>query len=385
MMEYDPLSAESLTDPYPIYAELRNSAPVFWHDRLESWVLTTYADCWSVLRDTKRFANDWRRAGFEIAGMENASLQALDPPEHTPIRHLFINALREQDLAGIGAMAAAEAREAFKLLSDRSHVDYTADVARPVALRAMSRMLGVETPVLDSFVSLADAIERGMDAGLVPEAAEPAAIARREFDKLVETWASHNGQAGLLRSVLRDRANVGVPVGMVWSTARVMFLAGFSTTVSAASSMVLALLSHPSALTQLREGAFSLDHAVEELLRYDSPIQGTSRVAVETVEIGGRTIERGHCVLPLIGAANRDPGQFADPDELRLGRTPNRHLSFGWGPHACTGALLARVLLRALLESLLELRNPAIAGEVGRAARATVRYPDRLPIAFEAP
>jgi cytochrome P450 len=383
MPQYDPLSPETLSDPYPVYAALRSRHPVFWHEQLESWVLTRYDDCWAVLRDPVVFASDWRRAGYEAPPDVNPSLQGLDPPEHTPIRQLFMNALRAQDLDGIAALAGAEATAAVKLLSGTGAFDYTAEVARPVALRAMSRMLGVVEPEIASFVALADAIERGMDAGLVPEAAAPAAAARRAFDELMATWIPDRERPGLLRAVRQRREAAGVSEAAVWSTSRVLFLAGFSTTVSAAATMVLTLLRQPTALERLRADPRLVDSAVEELMRYDGPIQGTSRVATQDVRIGGVLVNRGQCVLALIGAANHDPAHFAEPGELLLDRRPNRHLSFGWGPHACTGSLMARSVLRAMISSFVELPRPVLAGEVHRQPRATVRYPDSLPIAVD--
>ncbi|WP_437955732.1 cytochrome P450 [Sorangium sp. So ce119] len=384
-IDYDPLSPEAVADPYPIYARLRASCPVLWHDRLDSWVLTRYRDCIAVLRDPARFASDARRAGHEAPpGAEHPSLQGLDPPEHTPIRDLFANALREQAISGLGELVAVEATAAFARLADAPSFDFTADVARPIALTAMSRLLGVAPPAIASIVALSDAVERAMDAALVPEAIGPALAARGQMNELMKSWVGDGLKPGLLAQVLDERHGAGVPEAAVWSTARVMFLAGFSTTVSAASNMVLAMFQHPGALDRLRDPRL-LETGVDELMRYDGPIQGTSRICLEATTIDETRIERGQVVLLLFGAANRDPEQFAAPDELTLDRRPNRHLAFGRGPHACTGTQLARIVLQALLGSMLRLRAPLrLAGPVRRQRRATVRYPDRLPLTLQA-
>jgi cytochrome P450 len=383
MLEYDPLSPEAIADPYPIYARLRSWSPVLWHPRLESWVLTRFADCSAVLRDPERFASDWRRAGHAAApGAVHPSLQGLDPPEHTPVRDLFAGALRQQDLAGLGELVGALSSAIFARLATAPSFDFLAEVARPVALLVVSRLLGVAPPDLDAFVALSDAVERGMDAALDPAALAPAMAARRQLDALMRTWSMDEARPGLLARVLRDRDAAGVAEDAVWSSARVMFLAGFSTTVSAAANLVLALLEHPDALERLRDPGVR-EPGIDELMRYDGPIQGTSRVCVEAATIDGVRLERGQAVLLLFGAANRDPAQFADPDQLVLDRQPNRHLAFGRGPHACTGTQLAKITLRALLGSLLELPvRPRLAGPVERQRRATVRYPSRMPMTF---
>ncbi|MFD0570092.1 hypothetical protein ACFQ0T_13805 [Kitasatospora gansuensis] len=136
MPDYDPLSAVMVTDPYPTYSELRDSAPVFWSDRLDSWVLTRYEDCRAVLGDAANFASDWRRAGHESASTV-MSMQALDPPDHTPIRRLFTTAFRDQDLDHIGDMALAETTELLEKFSTAEEFDFTAELARPVALSAV--------------------------------------------------------------------------------------------------------------------------------------------------------------------------------------------------------------------------------------------------------
>ncbi|MFF4041073.1 cytochrome P450 [Streptomyces sp. NPDC001816] len=385
MLEYDPLSPGLIENPYDFYAELRETQPVFWHDRIESWVFTRYQECSRILRDTTAFASDWRRAGYDMPEMDHPSLQVLDPPEHGPVRHLFMNALHSQDLAGVEALVADESAAIFQKFNSDEPFDFVAEVARPVVLQAVCRFLGVDTPETDSFVALTDAVERGMDAGFLPEALPPAIAARREIDALVESWVLDESTPGMLGHALRERKDLGVPEGYIWSTGRVLFLAGFSTTVSAAANALLALLDQPPLFERLRRDRGLLDSCIDELIRYDSPIQGTSRACVEDLDLGGVRIARGQTVLALIGSANRDPAQFSDPDAVVPDRRPNPHLAFGRGPHACTGTLLARVVLHGLLASLLDLPGTVRqAGPAYRGARATLRYPEQLPITLNA-
>lgn len=388
MVTYNPLSDQMIQDPYPTYSELRESTPIFWHSQLASWVLTRYLDCQAVIRDPARFASDWRRAGHDAPPGAAPSLQGLDPPDHTPVQRLFLDGLRAQDLHGIADRAAAETAAGLARLADAASFDFNAELARPVTLRAVSRLLGIDPPETERFAELSDAVERGMDAGLVPDALPPAIAARAELNRLIGAQHTGGARPGLLAQVLRDGAARGVSSETVWSTARVLLLAGYSSTVSAAANTVLALVQHPAAFRDLQDAArrgAGIETAIDELLRYDSPIQGTSRACVEDTVLDGVALRRGQSVLVLFGAANRDPAQFPAPDAIVLDRRPNRHIAFGWGIHACTGSMLAKLIVRAIVGSLLALPAlPQLAGPVGRPVRATLRYPNRLPISLRA-
>ncbi|BCK66670.1 hypothetical protein Srufu_006230 [Streptomyces libani subsp. rufus] len=380
MSDYDPLDAATVADPYPVYERLRKNTPVFWSERFGSWIVTRYSDCHRVLSEVDVFASDRRRAGHEAPPTAALSMQELDPPDHTPVRRLFTTALRDQDLDAIAAFAVRDTAAVFEQLADAPSFDFTAEVARPVALQAVCRLLGVEPPPVAAFAELSDALVRGMDAGLLPEVLEPAMAARGRINALMAEWFTAHRRPGLLTQVLHGAGAAGVTEDAVWNNVRVLFLAGFSTTVGAAANAVLALLEHPGALERLRDPAL-LDSGVEELLRYDGPVQGTTRACVETTRIDGVTVERGRLVLALFGAANRDPEQFDAPDTVRLDRWPNHHLTFGYGAHACTGSLLAHLLLRELLTVLVE-RGTTLkpAGPAVHKKLATVRTLAELPL-----
>ncbi len=380
-IKYDPLAPATLADPYPIYAELRANAPVFWHEEMRSWVLTRYRDCHEVLRDHERFARDWRRVGETVAE-SSLSVQSLDPPAQAPLRSLFMNSLHAQDLDGIGARARRKVDEIFGKLAQQAEFDMLSDVAAPLSLHIICDLLGVEQPELESFASVSDAIMRSMDVGLVPATAEPGRLARQRLSTLVESWFTAAGRPGLLLDVMRNKDAVAVPEVYVRNTARVMFQGGYSTMVAAIGNVVFALLGHPSAAQQLREPGL-LTTGVDELVRYDGPVQGTSRVATRTTTIGDTPVERGQVVLALFAAANHDPEQFQQPDELLLHRSPNQHLGFGWGPHSCIGTVLAQIALRALVASLLAWPNPLRKTAVPRRRNtATMRSLDTLPVTF---
>jgi cytochrome P450 len=168
------------------------------------------------------------------------------------------------------------------------------------------------------------------------------------------------------------------------ATCILLLVAGHETTVNLIGNGTLALLRHPAELRRLRENPGLIGSAVEELLRYDGPVQRTSRVPGEAVTIGGRTIDQGELVLPFIGAADRDPAQFPDPDILDIGRADNRHIAFGWGIHFCLGAPLARLEGQIAINALLQ-RLPKLALATDRPQyrqSLTLRGLQALPVAF---
>lgn len=380
---YDPLDPATLANPYPVLAAMRASTPVFWHEGMQSWALTRYADCVAVLRDHERFARDRRRAGA-VVPEPSLSVQSLDPPEQAPVRSLFMNALRAQDLDGIERRARSLLAARFGRLAELTEFDVMADIAAPLAVAVISDLLGVEEPSVDSFAATSDAIMRSMDAGLDPATVEPGRVARQELSALVESWFRTSDRPGLLSHV-RERADIvsdGDLDVFVRNTARVMFQGGYSTMVAAVGNAVHTLLQEPIALERMRDSAL-LGTGVDELVRFDGPVQGTSRIATVPAEISGVTVNAGETVLILFAAANHDPAQFPEPERLLLDRSPNRHLGYGWGTHSCIGTAPAQTALRALVASLVDHTTPLrAAGPPRRRRTATMRAFDLLPATF---
>lgn len=380
---YDPLDPTTLENPYPTFARLREATPVFWHEGLRSWCLTRYADCVAVLRDHERFARDRRRTGA-VVPEPSLSVQSLDPPEQAGVRSLFMNALRAQDLVALERRARRRLASVFGRLVDCAEFDVMAEVAAPLSVGVVSDLLGVDEPDIGSFAAVSDAIMRSMDAGLDPATVEPGRAARRELSALVESWFRDFGRPGLLSHV---RQHTGQTVGSdvdvyVRNTARVMFQGGYSTMVAAVGNAVYALLRHPDALERMRDAAV-LRTGVDELVRFDGPVQGTSRIATTSATIGEVTVRPGDTVLTLFAAANHDPAQFPQPERLSLDRSPNRHLGYGWGTHSCIGTVPAQAALRSLIASLADHPAPLrAAGPPRRRRTATMRVFDVLPATF---
>lgn len=392
---YDPLDPATIADPYPTLADLRRLEPVFWHDGMRSWVLTRYDHCVQVLRNHGLFARDPRRIGGQVPE-PSLSVQTLDPPEQSRVRSLFLQALRAQDLHGLEQRARSRAWERLEEVTGGGDFDVMAELAVPLSMTIICDLLGVEPPEYRSFAAVSDAIMRSMDGGLDPSLVEPGQLARRQLSEMVASWFASSGQPGLLEHVRRSQppstayTRLGVVDGgdggagggdvqiYIRNTARVMFQGGYSTMVAAIGNAVDTLLRHPSALAQLRDGR--LGTGVDELVRYDGPVQGTSRTALRPCRIGRTQIDAGQTVVALFAAANHDPAQFPEPCRLVLDRAPNRHLGFGWGTHSCIGTTVAQAALRGLVTALQQ--HPAQLRATGQGVRrrtATMRVFETLP------
>lgn len=380
---YDPLDAATLEDPHPALAVLREHSPVFWHEGMASWVVTRYDDCVAVLRNHTGFARDRRRAGVAVPS-ESLSVQTLDPPDQAPVRSLFMNSLRAADLDGIQRRAHTLLAERFAALGDREF-DLMTEVAAPLAVSVISDLLGVAEPDVASFAAISNAIMRSMDGGLDPSVVEPGRRAREQLSDLVDSWFRSSTRAGVLPHV-RAHAPANADTELyVRNTARVLFQGGYSTTVAALGNTMHLLLTRPDLMAALRADPGLVDVGVDELMRFDGPVQGTSRIAMRSCRIGDVDVAAGQTVTVLFAAANRDPARFSQPDRVVLGRSPNPHLGFGWGAHACLGTAPAQVALRVLVSGLLSQPAPPVPrGVPVRCRTATMRVFAGLPAAFSA-
>ncbi|WP_432158077.1 cytochrome P450 [Streptomyces sp. bgisy153] len=377
---YDPLDARVLRDPYPVLAELRRTTPVFWHEGMGSWALTRHADCVRVLRDHALFARDPRRTGGTVPE-PSLSVQTLDPPQQSRVRSLFMTALRAQDLGAVEERARRLVVGRLDVLAAGGQFDVVAELAVPLSVAVVADLLGVEPPPYTEFAEVSDAIMRSMDGGLNPALVEPGRIARQRLSDLVDGWFAASSRPGLLDHVRRVAGRDADPLARLYvkNTARVMFQGGYSTMAAAVGNAVAVLLDRPEALEQMRDAAL-LATGVDELVRFDGPVQGTTRVAVRACRIGGVDVAPGQKVVALFAAANRDPDAFPGADRLVLDRTPNPHLGYGWGPHSCIGTTVAQAGLRALVAALAFYPARLVAvGDGVRRRTATMRAYQTLP------
>jgi len=372
-MLFDPFLPGFHADPFPYYHRLREAEPVH-QSPLGFWVLTRYDDCVAVLRD-QRFG----RAGFEgfLESMYGSSVPAQerlprsmlfqDPPDHTRLRSLVSRAFTPRVVESLRPRVQEIVDGIIDRALEARSMEVIGDLAYPLPVTVISEMLGVPAGDRDSIKGWSADIARSLDAiGLQvdPEIVERGRVARRAmgeyFRALLPERRRHPRNDLLSLLIAAEEQGDKLSEGELLSTCVLLYIAGHETTVNLIGNGLLALLRNPDQLRRLREEPALAASAVEELLRYDGPVQRTARFTTVDVEIGGRAIDKGAMVVTAIGAANRDPAQFPDPDRLDLGRADNRHIAFGFGIHFCLGAPLARLEGQVALGTLAR-RLPSLA------------------------
>ncbi|MFI6402046.1 cytochrome P450 [Streptomyces sp. NPDC050548] len=374
----DPLSAEMLADPYPVYRRLRGEDPVSRHEQLDGWVVMRYADCARVLRDPGVFVSDFRKIGDRVTP-ELLSVQTLDAPEQTLLRRAILPALKSVDLEKWVADTQSAAGKLMAGIEGREF-DFVTEFAEPLAVESMCELFGL--PFIDDVTRFRTAqrdLVLSMDAGLDRERIEPGIRAREYLSTLIEPWTTTHPDAGLLSGI--DIDSVGEYRAEYVNSLRAIFVAGYSSSSTMFGNALQPLLEHgllsgdePPALDSL---------AFNELVRLNGAVQATSRAVLEDVELGGRQLRRGDVVVVFLAAANRDPEIFEAPDEMRLDRSPNPHLGFGRGVHSCLGTHLALRLATEVIGAFVDrYRIHAVRPPVQRPT-ATMRGLDELFVRVE--
>jgi len=356
-----------LANPYPYYARLRRIDPVHWAEGPGSWVLTRYADIVSVLRSphasAERTETARRRVPAEFQEVftdrKDAMLNA-DPPRHTRLRLLVNKAFTPGAVAALAPFIQRFVDDVIDTVQPWGRMDVIRDLAYPLPATVIAEMLGVPHADRDRFKQWSDdttALAGNLPGNLSED------VLRRGAEGLRELRAYFAGIVAQRRVEPRDdlisalvkaqQEGDHLNEAELLANAVLLLNAGHETTTNLIGNGTLALLRHPDQLGRLREDPTRIPTAVEELLRYDSPVQFTSRVLKADLTLGGKQLRAGQTVLLLLGAANRDPAQFPDPDRLDVGRADNKHLAFGLGSHFCLGAPLARLEGRIVFETLL--------------------------------
>jgi cytochrome P450 len=289
---FNPLSAEVIRDPYPTYHRLRAHDPVYWHRQLQAWVLTRHAECQSVLRDSERFAADFRRVGIPTPPTL-LSLQTLDPPDQTPLRHLGLATLRAQDLTALAETLTERASGLLRELAGQGHFDFVRNFSDRFTMDAITTLLGVTGPAEDAtFHKLNASLDHSMDAGFAPDAEAAGIRARARFNELVESWLDDPPATGALAYLAAHQMEGQVSREVLVNSIRGFFHAGFEVPNRFLGNAMLVLLRQPAAYHARRAGA-ALESAVEELVRHSGPGHALSRACTEDLVIGDKKVKRG--------------------------------------------------------------------------------------------
>jgi cytochrome P450 PksS len=394
-------SPEFKANPFPFYARLRAEAPVYRTTiptKETAWLVTRYDDVAMVLRD-ERFAKNaasamtpeqhaaqpWVRKIFKPL---KRNMLSLDPPDHTRLRALVSKAFTPRLIEQMRPRIERLADDLLDRVQERGQMDLVRDYALPLPVTIIAEILGVPVEDRHRFQRWSHAVMAAASStwGLVK--AVPNGLALMRYLRKIIARRRADPQDDLVSALAKveeagDRLTADELLAMVC----LLLVAGHETTVNLIAVGALALLEHPVQWAKLRADPGLIESAVEELLRFTSPVDtATERYARADVTIAGQTIPRGEMVLAVLASANRDEKQFANPDALDITRAPNRHLAFGIGTHFCLGAPLARlegqIAINTLLDRFPNLRLAVAAGGLRWRRGLLLRGLESLPVAL---
>jgi cytochrome P450 len=366
--KYELYDAQFRADRNRVFAQMREQDPVLCQPGIDGesliWFLTRHDDVAAMLLDDERFVRDPRLALTDeqltlqqsppaIAAIENHMLNR-DGDDHRRLRRLVTKAFTPRMVEQLRPRIQAIADELLDAVEPRGSMDLSAEYAFPLPITVIAELLGVASADQDRFREWSDAI---ITPALASEELERFFGQMSEFvGYLAELFAARRAepQDDLVSALLAARdAGDALTEEEVFGTVVLLIVAGHETTVGLIGNAVLNLLSHPDQHELLRSDTSLIPAAIEELLRYEGPVErALNRWAATDVELGGQTIRRGEAVIGILGAADRDPGRFPEPDRLDVTREDTRHLAFGRGSHYCLGAPLARLETQIALETL---------------------------------
>ena len=374
-LAFDPLDPGFIADPYPFYRRLREEAPVF---RTEQgfWLLSRHDDVAASLRD-KRFGKDFagtmrRRYGEDVMGepaMANLShmMLVVDPPDHTRLRGLVTKAFTARRIADMRPRIRRLVDQQLDRVADKGAMDVILDLAHRLPVIVICDMLGIPEDHRGAFLVGSNVGGRILDpVPMTREELDHANLSTQMgsayFDQLCDL-RRRDPQDDLTTELVRaEESGDRLTAEELRSNIGLLFGAGHETTTNLIGNGLLALHRQRDQWERLKADPGLIPNAIEELLRFDSSVQMTGRATMTDVEIGGVTLPAGESVVQLLGAANRDPAQYPDPDKLDVGRENIRPMSFGGGIHHCLGAQLARLegelVFTALIERFPNLELP---------------------------
>jgi len=360
-----------LVDPYPAYARLREEAPVFWSQRQQQWLVSGLADCRTVLRDTTNFSSSgWERRYLEMlppetqgvipsitAHVSDPHLLISDGSLHDRLRACFREPFLPRSIEPLKPRISALVADLLDAIGDGDPVDVVSRIANPLPTNVIADMFGAPPADRSRFRGWSKALTEffGQPAPDPADAVTVEALLtdfRRYLSGLIEE--RREAPTGDLATVLGDgrwdpemgRARLG--------TAVLLIVAGHETTTNLIASSIRALMLHPEQLAGARSDSANVDRALEETLRWDSPIQRVRRVVKQDTDLRGVTLHKGDRVAVLVGSANRDPELCDRPERFDLARSPTAHMAFGSGAHFCLGNTLAKVEARIAVGAFLE-------------------------------
>jgi cytochrome P450 len=383
-VDWDPFTHSSLDDPYPTYRALREDHPVYYNPTRGVWALTRFADVQGAARDLEAYSN---AAGVDLDDTSEVfgpgNFIDSDPPRHDELRGLVRGPFAPKAIGALEGKIRRYVRERLTPLAEAGGGDIAQEVAWPVPVWTVCELMGF--PVAD-----ADKIQRWVSAaihrvsgdGQTPSSARHAVEQMHEYFARMAADRRQRPRDDLLSKIATGRAGAHPISDELAGLCTLLCVAGTETTFSLIGNAVWTLAAHREQRQRLARDPTAVAGALEEVLRFESPVQYLGRITTRDVQLHGTTIPAGERVALLFGGANRDGARWDQADAFDIDREPQRHLAFGEGIHHCLGAPLARLEGRIVLEELLRsMPDFTVAGPVARTSTYTTRGFESLPVA----
>jgi cytochrome P450 len=403
VVSYNPFDPAVLADPYPHYARLRADDPVHWLDSLGTYVVTRYDDVVSLLRQPNVFSSakgmgdllsmafgsdkGAGKARLTGAGAVGRSLIASDPPVHTDLRRLVSRAFTPRAIAELEPRIRQIAEELVGGLVARGEGDFVADLAYPLPVIVIAELLGIPPERRADFKRWSDAIVSAFT--LSADAQTTRTQASEMIDYFIEIVAQRRANPGAdMISILVTKGADGedaLRLDELVGFCTLLLVAGNETTTNLLGNSLRVLFERPDVFARVRDDRSLLPQMLEEVLRFDAPVQCLFRATTEPAELSGVELPAGVRVMPVFGSANRDDRRFPDAHRFDLDRRPADHVGFGQGVHLCIGAPLARLEARIAMEALFNATGTIeLAGDIVGTASFLLRGCTSLPLKVEA-
>jgi cytochrome P450 len=384
--EFDPFEPKTIEDPFPSYRVLRDDLPVYRNESRDFWAISRAEDVYNLMRDwavcSSRKGMDLDETGLAFGP---GNFLNLDPPDHDTLRKMVRDSFSARKINALEPFVRSAVTELLDRVIDNGGADLTRDLASPLPLTLVSQILGVPTSDQERAGALIHTVlHREAGSSEIP----------------LESWSALTELAGYFESLAADRRRQpeedaltaivqgdfnGQPISpeMILGITLTLYAAGSETVSNFVSNALTLLGRYPDARAELFADIAAVPTALEELLRFESPVQNLVRTTMQPISLHGIDIPEDARLLLLLGAANRDERKFEDADHLNLRRSPKRHIAFGEGIHFCLGAPLARLQARVVLEEVAQrIPEYVISGPITRVAKVNARGVESLPVTF---